>query len=194
MGPGVETVTPPVVTLHTTDVVNDDEDCGVLSAPGIGSDAVWTDGTSVVVGQDYSYPGPGSCVNWIDHKFYGRVSFDLTSVTGPVASASLTFTQGYSISNQYLYEVACMDQLGVVTALSGDDPSAWDPYRTLSRTGVEGTVHTVDATDILRDWQLGSSNQGFILTPIIDATDGDPYTQQCWTTLSDFQLTVTYFK
>jgi hypothetical protein len=35
---------------------------------------------------------------------------------------------------------------------------------------------------------------GFVLSPKIDATDGDPSTQQCWSTLSDFHLKVTYFK
>jgi hypothetical protein len=191
--PGTESVTLLPVVLHTRDDQADDEDCSVGSAPGLGSAATWTDGVNVVVGEDYQYPGSG-CVNWNDHRFTGRVSFDLSPVAGPVASATLTFKQGYSIANQYLFPVTCLDQLGLITTLSGDDPAAWDPYRKLPFSGTSGTAHSVDATDLVREWQLGTSNLGFVLTPHIDATGGDPYTQECWSTLGNFQLNVTYFK
>jgi hypothetical protein len=198
MGPGYTTVTLSPVSLDTTDVgAISDEDCGFSifgdDNPGTGTEAVWEDGVKMVVGQDYEYP-PDSCIDYLNHIFYGRVVFDLSSVTSPVASAKLTFTQGYSISDQYLYDVPCLDQLAMITSVEDGRPSGMDPYRDLPRSGVAGTVHTVDATDIVREWQLGAANLGFVLTPVIDAHPGDHYTQQCWTTLSSFQLTLTYFR
>jgi hypothetical protein len=190
--PGTETVVLRPVLLLTSEQFAFDDDCDVDESPGLGSAAAFSDGVNMVVGQDYRYPA--SCVNWVDHRFFGRVSFDLAPVAGPVASASLSFKQGFSVSSQYLTIVPCLDQLGAVTSLAGSAPSGWDPFRKLPTTGISGTSHSVDATGLVRDWQLGDPNLGFVLTPSIDATRGDPYTQECWTTLSDFSLSVTFFK
>jgi hypothetical protein len=193
VSPGTLSVTLLPTLLHTSQTFAFDETCSGTSYPTLGSHAVWTDGLNVVVGQDYEYP-PDSCINWYDYHLYGRVSFDLTSIAGPVASATLNFTQGYSVANQYMIPVTCLDQLGMVTAISGGDMSAWDPYRSLPFAESPSKTYAVDATDLVRAWQLGSENMGFVLSPKIDATDGDPSTQQCWSTLSDFHLKVTYFK
>ncbi len=196
-GPGVVTKTvvirDPIIAQdeHNENNQNHDLSCKIYDFFGLDKSGLGTDSgpARTIVGFYNSYDKgsfPFYCWGYIGWWSRAQVKFEFGGEKGPVWKAQLGFQTkpGAAGGGGYDGFASCADTINFLT---GAD--TFEAYDSLSPTV---TTYTLDVTEAVKRWvENGEPNYGFLFRPYKEK--GAFTNDMCWSELTNFELTVTYF-